>query len=365
MRIRKFIGRTMKEAVANVKHELGPDAVIISAKETRRGLFAAPFIEVSAGIEVDALDKKSVEPPPPAPPPPPLYLHDKEDKEQKPLDEADVERIVGPLKAELRHLRILVRQQSQVTGGDLKNEIATLRVAMEDLSRTAMNANRVSDTVSIDAVAEGAALVAESNGHYVAVVGPSGVGKTTTIAKLASRDALVYRRNVALITLDVYRIGAVEQIRAYADLIGIPLEVVADPRELAHAAARLDRADRIYIDTGGRNPTEVGAQNALIAEAMAKLDDLEVHLAVPATASAHQIDQVMTRFKVLRPDRLIFTKCDEADDLSELVYTPARTRTPVSYITMGQRVPEDLEAARADRLIALAKEGNRALAVAA
>lgn len=358
MRIRKFVGKTMKEALANVKHELGPDAVILSAKETHRGLFATPIVEVSAGIEVEALDKKT---PAAAPPPPPAPVV----KGPAPLDELDIDRIVGPIKSEMRAMRVLVRQHVQANAGaDIRSELTALRAAVEELQRVSESSRRMVDPLPIEAIAQSTALVAESNAHYVAVVGPSGVGKTTTIAKLASKDALVYRRQVALITLDVYRVGAVEQIRAYAELIGIPLEIVTDPSELAAAITRVEGADRVYIDTAGRGPTDLISQKAM-AEALGSVEDLEILLAVAAGGSAAQIDQVIQRFAQLRPDRLVMTKCDEAESLAELVYAPARSRIPVAFITTGQRVPEDLETATTERLVELATNGADALAVAA
>ncbi len=362
MRIRKFIGRSMKEAVANVKHELGPDAVVISAKEVRRGLFGAPMVEVSAGIEVDALDKKTVAPPTP---PPALPKEEPFHRVPLPMNESDIERIVGPLRAEMRHLRALVKHQSEVPSANaLKGELAALKNAVQELQKSTSFAQLQSVPMPVEVVANGACLCAESNAHFVAIVGPSGVGKTTTIAKLASRDALIHRNRVGLITMDVYRVGAVEQIRAYADLIGVPLEVVSDPREFAAAARRLQRVDRIYVDTGSRSPGDREPQVAL-AEALSHVDDIEIQLAIAAGSSQSQVDRIVERFKGVNPDRLIFTKCDEAEDMRELVCAPVRTRIPISYLTTGQRVPEDIEPATHERLVALAQSGIRALAVAA
>ncbi|MFH0900375.1 MAG: hypothetical protein V2A73_07080, partial [Pseudomonadota bacterium] len=212
--------------------------------------------------------------------------------------------------------------------------------------------------------AERAAITAESSARVVVVVGPSGVGKTTTIAKLASRDALVSGLRVALITTDVCRIGGVDQIRAYAALIGVPLEVVASPAELIAAIPRYQAADRIYVDTGGHSRAHFGALHALEG-ALRQIPGAEVHLAISATGTAQQIDHEVARYRFLNPTRLILTKCDEADDLEELVYAPARAAIPVAWVTTGQRVPEDIEPASADRLLELAESGRLALAEAA
>lgn len=345
MRIRHFEARTMREAIAQVKRELGPNAVILSARQAHRGLLATRVVEVTAGIE----EERERIPMPPS---------------RTGLDETDVERIVAPLKAEMRSLRSLVRLQAEVAIKD-RNRTAAPQAAPVPVPVSGplpppppVPAPAPSKAMSLGQ------LTAPARGRVVVVTGAPGVGKTTTIAKLASRDALIRGTQVALITTDAYRVGGVEQIRAYAELIGVPLETVGEVEDLWFAFGRLQEAERIYVDTGGRSRLDMGELET-IAAVLAKTADVEVHLAISACASARQMEKDIERYRFFRPSRLIFTKCDEADDLTELVQTPARCSLPVSYITTGQRVPEDIEEASPDRLVELAKRGQLRGAVAA
>jgi flagellar biosynthesis protein FlhF len=214
-------------------------------------------------------------------------------------------------------------------------------------------------------VAARAPIAAPSQRQMVALIGPTGVGKTTTIAKLAARSALIEKRSVAIVTLDTYRVGGEEQLRAFADLMGVPLTLVSDADQVAPTLRRLAGAhDRIYIDTAGRSPRDVDAI-AQLERAFTGIPDLEMHLVVSASAHAALVDNWMQHYRSVGIDRLLFTKIDEAPDLTELVRTPARLGRPISFITNGQRVPEDLEVASDQRLLDLATRGFAPSEVAA
>ena len=177
----------------------------------------------------------------------------------------------------------------------------------------------------------------------VALVGPTGAGKTTTIAKLGARAALVRGLQVGFITLDDFRVGGEEQLRIFADLIPAPLHVASNRMELARALHLMRECDLVYIDTSGRSPRDHQAHTEL-AGTLSAVEGLEIHLVVPAPSAPSYIDGLTGRYQsALAVDRLLFTKLDEADDLQELVRAPARLGLPVSHVTMGQAVPEDLE----------------------
>jgi len=187
-------------------------------------------------------------------------------------------------------------------------------------------------------------------------VGPTGVGKTTTIAKLAAHAALLAEKPVAIVTLDSYRIGGAEQIRTYADLIGVPLVLCSDPSQLASTLQELRSKQCVFIDTPGHGPKEHAAF-AQLQQAFARSESIEVHLAVSAGSTAESIDAQFARYQPLGVDRLLFTKIDEAADFSELVIAPSRLQCPMTYLTNGQRVPEDLEIATTERLLWLLNHG--------
>jgi flagellar biosynthesis protein FlhF len=186
----------------------------------------------------------------------------------------------------------------------------------------------------------------------IAFVGPTGAGKTTTLAKLAARAQLEHGRRVGLVTIDTYRIGAVPQLRAYAEILGVPLEVASTPEELSHALARLADCDVVFIDTIGRSPLAGGVDGLVPFMAIAGAD--EIHLVLAATTRPQDSLRAARSFARLVPNRLVVTKIDETED-HETVGTIARaTGLPLAWLGTGQEVPDDIEQATAERIAVLA-----------
>jgi len=179
--------------------------------------------------------------------------------------------------------------------------------------------------------------------RILALVGPTGVGKTTTIAKLAAQ-AFKQGGTVALITIDTFRIGAVAQLQTYSEIMDIPMEIASTPAELGEAIAAHADKQLIFIDTAGRNPQD----GKKIQELKAFLEvnpAIETHLCLSVTTRDRELNQAVTRFGVLPISRMIFTKLDESLSFGCIINTHLRNRLPLSYFTTGQRVPEDLETA--------------------
>ena len=406
MRVWKFEGATMRDAIAKVKAELGDQAVIISTRQIRKGLLGSA-VEISAAIDSDDRAPAGPLPAPAAPPPPPPV---------------DVEKQLAPLRSEMRSLRALVRNAGEGRGTtELRAELAALRRLVETIARPAATAappvpNAAADpawatgsrqlspapaqevaprgpTASYQAAAparrptaahdtaEHAShdtleparstpgyhaaptaprapaheipLTAASSSAVVMLIGPTGAGKTTTIAKLAARAALIDHRRVSLVTLDNYRVGGIDQIRTFAELIGVPLQVADGPAQLARL---LDPAsDLTLIDTAGRSPRDVAAIEELARHTGGL--GIEVHLVVPAGSSGAQVDELLRRYRALAPVRLLFTKLDECTLAPELALAPARTRLPITWVTTGQAVPEDIEQPTSARVLELAGGG--------
>jgi flagellar biosynthesis protein FlhF len=186
----------------------------------------------------------------------------------------------------------------------------------------------------------------------VALVGPTGVGKTTTIAKLAANFRLREKRRVGLITVDTYRIAAVEQLRTYADIMDLPMEVVATPREMREAASRMQSLDLVLLDTAGRSPSdEVKIQElrSFLSEAAAD----EVQLVLSAVSSSSTLKKTAERFAAVGTTGLILTKLDEASSLGSLLPLFRSAKLPLSYVTEGQNVPDDIAPADRQRLARL------------
>jgi flagellar biosynthesis protein FlhF len=188
----------------------------------------------------------------------------------------------------------------------------------------------------------------------IALIGPTGVGKTTTIAKLAANHKLHEGRKVGLITIDTYRIAAVDQLKAYADIIEVPLETVLTPGELQQAVRSMADMDVVLIDTAGRSPNNRMRLSQLRSFLAAGAPD-EVHLVVSATSSRACAKGTLEHFCPLGVNRIILTKLDEAETFG-VILTAASAGKPLSYYTTGQDVPDDIACADSRRLAGMIVE---------
>ncbi len=186
----------------------------------------------------------------------------------------------------------------------------------------------------------------------VVFMGPTGVGKTTSIAKLAARLALQKKKKVLLVTLDGYRIGAIEQLRSYAGLMGIPFRFVDQVSELACVIEDNRRRDYILIDTAGRGPRDMEVMREL-GHFLRQSNAMERHLVLSAATKPLDMRAIMDQFEICRPDHLLFTKLDETSTHGPILNELVRTRKSFSYYTDGQRVPDDLHAVPRDQIIDL------------
>ncbi|HLK57747.1 MAG TPA: flagellar biosynthesis protein FlhF [Chthonomonadaceae bacterium] len=185
----------------------------------------------------------------------------------------------------------------------------------------------------------------------VALIGPTGVGKTTTIAKLAAHFALVECKKVALLTVDTYRIAAVEQLKTYSQIIDIPIRVAYSHAEVMPAVAEFADYDLLLIDTAGRSQKNI----MQVGELKSLLEGLgcETHLVLSAPIKEQDMLEAAQRFSAARVDRLLFSKLDETSTYGSLLNVADRTGIPLSYLTTGQKVPEDIEIADGVKLATL------------
>ena len=181
-----------------------------------------------------------------------------------------------------------------------------------------------------------------------AFVGPTGVGKTTTIAKIAGHAAIRMKKKVALISTDMFRIGGQEQLARFGELLGIPTYGCADVATLKDLVASLDDRNLILIDTPGSSPSDLARLSKL--ETVTAAADAKVQLVISATTRSEDITKIVSRFQRFSPTSVIFTKIDETDSTGPLAGDLLRNELPISYLTNGQRVPEDLLIPSADGL---------------
>jgi len=392
MEVKTYRAKTLQEALQLVRTELGPDASVLHTREVREGLFkwlsGARRVEVTASTSVNVPSRFSQ--------PEIDLIPDDPDQEDLPQDalelsDPDFPAMAVPpaiheldyrakfrddLRDEVSNLNSMVEQLSRESPASNKDEMAETVFQLftdlidaevsEELSRelierlrTGASNDDLKDPVlmksrmtrlieeSIDC--GGPIRVIPGQRKLVALVQPSGVGKTTTIAKLAPSFHLRERQRVGLITVDTYRIAAVDQLRTYADIIDLPMEVVSTPREMRAAVARMADLDLILMDTAGRSPRdEVRIQELKSMLGEAKAD--EVHLVLSSVTSASSMKKTAERFAEVGVTSLLLTKLDEATGLGNLLPVLRDCNLPVSYVTNGQNVPDDIAAADRRRL---------------
>jgi flagellar biosynthesis protein FlhF len=194
-------------------------------------------------------------------------------------------------------------------------------------------------------------------GGIVALLGPTGVGKTTTVAKLAARAAMEYGPDsVALVTTDTYRIGAHEQLAIYGRIMGCPVKVAKDSKELADVIYQLRNRRLILVDTAGMGQRDVRLSEQLDTLMQESEDEIHSYLVLPATAQRKVLQETIDHFRRIPLSGCIMTKLDESLSLGEFVSVVVENALPVSYIANGQRVPEDIVVAQPKYMVAKANE---------
>jgi len=398
MNLQTFRAPTMGEALTQVKSVMGTDAIILHTRtlQMRRwlGLRRREIIEITAGkgLNVGARNLNRAAPRKAAANPTATYgrpgLRSAGDAPRNAVEgsrqlmetpAANSAALLG-LTQEMTSLKAMVKdlitqtrhQQSpnipedlfdyymQLVGNDVAQELACeivkslqKQLRPEHLAQPQIVQEKLAEQLEKLLPTSGPLIRKKSAGpHVVALIGPTGVGKTTTLAKLAANLKLREKHRVGLITMDTYRIAAVDQLKRYADIIGSPLRVVHGADELRDAQQAMSDFDFLLIDTAGRSPNDALKLNELKGLLAAAEPD-EVHLVLSTTASADSLNLAAARFGDVRVDRIIFTKLDEAAHVGVLLNVIRKVNKSLSYITTGQDVPDDIEVGKGRRLAQL------------
>ena len=235
--------------------------------------------------------------------------------------------------------------------GQVRDQLDAAQTADANQCRNAV-LRAVADLLPTDSETDRPISAGEGRPQTIALVGPTGVGKTTTIAKLAATFKLKQNKDVALVTLDTYRIAAVDQLRTYAGIIGVPLHVALSEEDLRKAMRACAHCDLVLIDTAGRSQRDDQKLEEL-SRFMKVAQPQEVHLVLSSTCTQSVLMEAVERFSRIRTDRIIFTKLDEAVSFGVLLNVLRKVNKRLSYVTTGQEVPHQIELGRPDRLAAL------------
>lgn len=358
MKIKKFTAKTFTEALAMVKKELSQDAIILSTEE-KKGL--RPHVEVTAAIDYDASEygAASAE----------CGVASQIDKNMSALstphsalsssNAVSSDKNVEEVRKELAGLKTMLEGMKN-SGYEMAlpakkraivNFLVERSVRQEYAFRLSDKTTDVSEIplyISADIRVKRSPLTKKG----VMLIGPTGVGKTTTIAKLAAQ-AVKTGKKAAIINLDTYRIGAAEQSRIYSRILGIPLATVASTAEFRSSLIKFSETkDVVFIDTTGRNPRDESYIKALTELCTSDIP-IETHLLMNANGDDECLIEAFRSYSRLPIDYIAFTKVDEAVRFGSLYNLILTYQKPVAYITTGQRVPGDIEYATVNRLASL------------
>jgi len=377
MQIKRFEAKNMTTALRLIKDELGPDAVILSARSLRKGkgFFGSmkyAGVEVTAAIDNQRLlmqnsnftGRKSIYP----------NWERARFRDPYPVEKREVIRATGypgqnPVERQRYHperrrisggndkalsaiyQQIVDQEVDRSIAFELIGEIKRIPAPLENLGAKDLRSHLTSILEEMGVMVD-RDVFAAGNSRMVAFVGSTGVGKTTTIAKLAALQSRRFKKQAALITLDNYGIAAMEQLKTYAQIIGIPLETAVNFAELKRSIKKYKDKELIIIDTPGINPHNFRLIQDLKGH-FAKLSDLQTHLVLSATTKEKDLIAITKAFKEMNIHRLLFTKIDESTTYGNMINLLIRTKIPLSFLGSGRKVPDDIETGSTEKLVDL------------
>ncbi|MBU9714535.1 flagellar biosynthesis protein FlhF [Evansella tamaricis] len=355
MKVKKIIANTMPEAMTKVKEELGSNAVILNSKNIDTGGFLGFFtkkkIEVIAAIDPKPQPKERKK------------LKGQQNtlsssaKRRSEQNNSEWKDEITELKKMIQHQRLsmenypgYLKELNDILCSQEIGDVHRINI-MDNLVKRwySQSGERKSETELLHWLKEGLKEYIQSidcgpfsyNKRFLNLVGPTGVGKTTTLAKIAAKAALVDKKKVAFITTDTYRIAAINQLKTYGEILNAPVEVAYSVEDFQLAKNKLKDYDFILVDSAGRN-----FRNTIYVEQLRKVIDfsneMETHLVLSLTSKYRDMKKIIEQFQLIEIDKVIFTKADETDTFGVMVNVFADYKLGYSYITNGQNVPDDI-----------------------
>lgn len=392
MIVKKYTGKDETEAVMKAKDDLGSNAVVLNVRTMKqRGLakiFKKDFVEITAALEEkdfaqnvnnnkptfsrvssEAIKKQQSQI---------NLLADERADTNAPKQSEIIEKKLDSLHDMLRNQMVkeedvkpVVRPENNANFKSLK--LIYNKLLENEVSEKYANAiindieNSMKKESNLDSIlasvyqkiilkfGEPEAIEDDDRRKIVFFIGPTGVGKTTTIAKLASDFKLTRSKNVAMITADTYRIAAVEQLNTYASILDVPVNVIYSPSEIVESIEELSDYQMIFVDTAGRSHKNTEQRDEIIEMISnvrnSDIDaDIVIFLVMSVTTKYRDMVNICDAYKSLNSYRLLFTKLDETDSVGNILNIKLYTGAPISYITCGQNVPDDIESVDVQKL---------------
>ena len=368
MHIRTFRAASLQDALEQIRQQMGPDASVLHTRQVRdgwMGWLGRTYVEVTAGL------RNSVDQPTLAPvdrnseidsrsATQPGSVSQAQQNEYSPTIAMAAASGEGlPIQLQAYREELLAVGVDSATADRWLNATVSFAANLGDSpTGTSMAGTpwleHLQRSVARELLIGAPIRTQPGDRRVVALVGPTGVGKTTTVAKLAAGFRIEARRRVGLLTIDTFRIAAVQQLKAYAEIMDLPMEVVEKPNQMRPALERLGDVDLVLIDTAGRSPRS-DARIEQLVELLHSAQPDETHLVLSSTSSTSTIQSAVQGFAPVRPSAAILTKLDEAPQtasvLSAIVATDRFAGVPLSYTTNGQQVPDDISTADAESLL--------------
>lgn len=374
MRIKSYFAATVDEAMDKARRELGPEAMLMNSKKTELELRSLGAYEVVFAVPPEAVPISEIQPIKVAPKSAAVAANNVDSHDSS----KDLVRELAELRKQIETVKRSVDRRpvaltncgvtlgadgneilARLMGADLSEELAMelaggveARYARDDSPSSPSSLEAALSAECEQRLRFAPNLpIATATPRAVVFVGPAGAGKTTSLVKLALRYGLRGRLPLQLLSLDTLRIGGWEQLASYARIAGFPCQPVHSPAALSQAFAEFGQKRLLFIDTPGFSPSDEGQRRSLAAGLASHRDFVEVHLVLSATVLPRIQIATIERFAAFGPAKLLFTHLDEVEAPGPMLETAIRAGLPISFLSRGQQVPEDIDEANLDRVL--------------